>query len=204
MSNSILVKMWRSSDDCIAITTVDRAHGRHGRFLIIADRFEEWLKNPDGSSFMDSDCGDVLIISLDSARKEYCFKMLWLDTYGSNDVRGFQQLFSIPTVKIWDGVRARLVHLYQENSGRVEIEVMPGAANIVRNVCENKLWKRAFSKAMRDNFHYGYGVLKLFKDWGMDFGFFHDGMRGGLVIHTTDIKGEDGNTYPKTYYGVHT
>lgn len=203
MNNSILVKMWRS-DDLIAITTVDRAHGKHGRFLIIADRFEEWLKNPDGSHFMDIDCGDVLEICRDSARKEYCFKLMWLNTYDNDNVRGIQQLFSIPEDKIWDGVRTNLTHLYAKVAGHVKIEVFPGAAVIIRDICKNNVWKRAFCKAMRDNFHYGYGVLELFKDCGMDFGFFHDRLRGGLVIHTTDIEGKDGKTYPKTYYSVHT
>lgn len=188
--------------ECIGIRTYSREIGRRGRFLIIRDALEEWLYGNRERAYYDMDCGDVLCIQLKG--NALWFTIFWLTSW-SDKLEGHAQRFCIPAELVIVALRSeaptRYLYIPQMNHARVELQ---NCARVMRDICAEKHIRRAFSKAMRDCFHWPGDHVRLYPDGQRSFAFaVQDGLRGGLVLHESETNVPHGRCR-KLYYSVHT
>lgn len=188
--------------ECIAIRTFNREIGQRGRFLIIRDSLQKWLSSNQEHAYYDMDCGNILRIQPNG--HTLLFTIFWLNYWG-NRLGGHTQQFCIPESLLIATLRSvaptRYLYIPQENQARIELQ---NCAKTMRDICADKHIKRAFSKAMRDCFHWRGDSVRLYSDGRFDFYFTaQDGLRGGLVLHESIIKMPTGQ-HTKLYYSVHT
>jgi hypothetical protein len=80
------------------------------------------------------------------------------------------------------------------------------AARTLRTIQQDNRIRRAFSKGMRDHFHWPGDTVTLYSDGLHDFYFTADNgfpVNGGLVLHESSVKTVHG-IFPKLLYSVHT
>ena len=202
---NILLKAERR-DNLIAIQTYDRAHGRKGRFLILMDALQAWLDGDREHSFCDSDCGNFLILHLYG---DFCkMQLFWLSEYDSGDMHGIRQDVEIPENQfltlMQDGTP--IYRLCKPQTGNVRFDASP-STRVIRGILDDKRKRRAFSKAMRDNFCWkDDSRVTLYPDGADSFYFDASGswsLCGGLILHDGIVRTPQGNL-PKLYYSIHT
>ena len=188
--------------ECIGIRTFSREIGRRGRFLIIRSSLEEWLCGNRKRAYYDMDCGNILRIRADG--HALLFTIFWLASRG-NRLEGHAQQFCIPAELVIAALRseapARYLYVPQMSHARIELQ---NCARVMRDICAEKHIRRAFSKAMRDCFHWPGDHVRLYPDVRRDFYFTaQDGLCGGLILHESETHAPHGQ-YRKLYYSVHT
>ena len=202
---NILLKAERR-DNLIAIQTYDRAHGRKGRFLICMDALQAWLDGDRERPFYDSDCGNFLVLRLCGG---FCkMQLFWLSEYGSGDLHGIRQDVELPENQfltlMQDGTP--ICRLCKPQTGKVRFDTSP-STRVIRGILNDKRKRRAFSKAMRDNFRWkDDSRVTLYPDGADSFYFDASGswpLCGGLILHDGIVRTPRGNL-PKIYYGIHT
>ena len=202
---NILLKAERR-DTLIAIQTYNRAHGRKGRFLICMDALQAWLDGDRERPFYDSDCGNFLVLRLYGG---FCkMQLFWLSEYGSGDLHGIRQDVEIPEDQLLmlmqDGTPIR--RLCKPQTGNVRIDAVP-SAKVIRSIQKDKNKRRAFSRAMRDNFRWkDSSHITLYPDGADSFYFDASGswpLCGGLILHNDIVRTPHGNL-PKLCYEIHT
>ena len=202
---NILLKAERR-DNLITIQTYDRAHGRKGRFLICMDALQAWLDGDRERPLYDSDCGNFLVLRMYGG---FCnMQLFWLSEYGSGDLHGIRQDVEIPENQLLtlmqDGTPIR--YLSKPQTCNVRIDAVP-SAKVIRSIQKDKNKRRAFSKAMRNNFRWkDSSRITLYPDGTDSFYFDASGswsLCGGLILHNDIIRTPQGNL-SKLYYGIHT
>ena len=202
---NILLKAERR-DNLITIQTYDRAHGRKGRFLICMDALQAWLDGDRERPLYDSDCGNFLVLRMYGG---FCnMQLFWLSEYSNGDLHGIRQNVEIPENQLLtlmqDGTPIR--YLSKPQTCNVRIDAVP-SAKIIRSIQKDKNKRRAFSKAMRDNFRWkDSSHITLYPDGADSFYFDASGswpLCGGLILHNDIIRTPQGNL-SKLYYGIHT
>ena len=190
--------------DCITLRTLDARHGRSCRMFIDSDRLYRWLDKPDGSSFMDYDCGSFIVMH----RREDAVHVhqTWVQSDSQNSIRGYTQNFDLVVddllAVLVASVRIRKLAALESKLGQASVTITNGAHRQIKAL--NELHRRALSKAMRDSFHWKDSHVCLYADWGNDFSFVDQRINGGLCLHETQIIGRDGKRHSKLYYQVHT
>lgn len=200
-NKNILVRL-SVSDDCIILSTYCRQHGRRGRFFMIRRSLEEALPR---RHFLDADCGNFLSMNI---HNDKCyFTVSWLSNSGGY-ITGIQQNFEIPIDIMRDVVFSGKAHdwLHIPHEPISSIKLHCNAGNFARIVPDQRA-RRAFSKAMRDSFHYyDRPTIHLYADGSDSFYFRTEGDRsfcGGLIRHESTKK--VGNaTYPRIVFSIHT
>lgn len=193
------------SGNCVGIRTYSKAHGRHGRFLIVRDMLAKCLDGRKHARFIDTDCGHFLRMNIDG---DMChITVSWLSvSYGQ--ISGIEQSFDLPLRKLTDAVlheqECKHVHIPAESSSKIELHCSHEKfARIIRN----KHIRRAFSKAMRDCFHYcGNPTVRLYPDGASGFSFEVDDdlhLCGGLILHNS-TKRIRNREYPRVLFSIHT
>lgn len=192
-------------ESCVGIRTYSKAHGRHGRFLIVRKILAKCLDGRKRARFIDTDCGHFLRMHIDG---DIChITISWLSvSYGQ--ISGIEQSFDLPLQKLSDAVfngqECRHVHIPAESASKIELHC--SHEKFARIVC-NKRIRRAFSKAMRDCFHYcGDPAVHLYPDGSNGFYFEVDDdlhLCGGLILHdsTKRIRNRE---YPQVLFSIHT
>jgi len=192
-------------ENTIGIRTYSREIGRCGRFLIIRDHLEEWIRSDRQSEFIEMDCGHVLTIQAKGETLQ--FTIYWLSKMG-NRISGYEQRFEIPEINIYaalyltDGATH---HLHIPNRSRTKIESHASHEDM-RKILDVPIRKRAFSKAMRDCFNWRDKVVHLYADGDADFSFRTNSefpIRGGLILHSSFIRTKSG-LQPQLKYSIHT
>ena len=205
-ANAILLTMMLSGD-YLSIFTIDKAHGRSQRFLIKASMLGEWLNSNDGTTLTDCDLHNFLSVYRFN-RDTVTMRFSWLSANSRNDLKGYQQTMLVPADQLYRALRGFRPRVL------VEPDVIPqsklrftgSAQGLIARISQDKLNKRALSKALRDNFHWRDAYAVTFSaDWGMSFAFYDEtGMHGGLVRHERTVRGKDGKAYVAVKYEVHT
>ena len=201
----ILVKMQRD-DNMIALRTYSRKSGACGRFLILADALQAWLDGDRERPFYDADCGNFLILRLYGGFS--MIQLFWLSEYSNGDLHGIRQNVEIPEnqflMLMQDGTP--ICRLCKPQTGNVRFDASP-STRIIRGILNDKRKRRAFSKAMRDNFCWkDSSRVTLYPDGADSFYFNASGswpLCGGLILHNDIIRTPQGNL-SKLYYGIHT
>ena len=201
----VLVKM-RRDDNMIALRTYSRKSGARGRLLIFADALQAWLDGDRERPFYDADCGNFLILRLYGGFS--MIQLFWLSEYSNGDLHGFRQIVEIPENQLLmlmqDGTPIH--YLSKLQTCNVRIDAIP-SAKVIRSIQKDKNKRRAFSKAMRDNFRWkDSSRVTLYPDGADSFYFDASGswpLCGGLILHNDIIRTPQGNL-PKFYYGIHT
>ena len=201
----ILVKMQRD-DNMIALRTYSRKGGARGRLLIFADALQAWLDGDRERPFYDADCGNFLILRLYGG---FCkMQLFWLSEYSNGDLRGFRQNVEIPEnqllMLIQNGTPVR--YLSKPQTCNVCIDAVP-SAKVIRSIQKDKNKRRAFSRAMRDNFRWkDSSHITLYPDGADSFYFDASGswpLCGGVILHKDIVRTPHGNL-PKLCYEIHT
>lgn len=201
----ILIKMQRD-DNMIALRTYSRKSGARGRFLILADALQAWLDGERECPFYDADCGNFLILRLYGGFS--MIQLFWLSEYSNGDLHGIRQNVEIPENQLLtlmqDGTSIR--YLSKPQTCNVRIDAVP-SAKVIRSIQKDKNKRRAFSKAMRNNFRWkDSSRITLYPDGTDSFYFEASGnwpLCGGLILHNDIIRTPHGNL-SKLYYGIHT
>ena len=193
--NDVMLKV-KKAGSWLSFTTYDRQHGRSMRFLTLAESAMEALDANEYAQFLDADCGNFVRLSRVEDKLRIVFT--WLSSC-NDDISGYRQYAEIPY--------SALAACYAENSTQkflchAEISVSPRidasrACRNIRRAIAEKHSRRAFIRAMRDNFQWrDEETIVLYDDWGNDFFFYaSSGLHGGLIRH------EYGG---KITYAVHT
>lgn len=201
LNQHILVRLIPDGE-CIGIRTYSREIGQRGRFLIIRDSLEEWLSGNRARAFYDMDCGDILRIQPNG--NDLWFTVFWLSR-SCNKLVGYEQQFCMPVSLVNAALRSeaptRYLYIPEMNSARIELQ---NCARVMRDICADTHIRRAFSKAMRDCFHWEGDHVCLYPDGRRDFYFTaQDGLCGGLILHESETHTPHGQ-HRKLYYSVHT
>ena len=170
------------------------------------DALQAWLNGDRERPLYDSDCGNFLVLRLYGG---FCkMQLFWLSEYGSGDLHGIRQEVEIPenqflTLK-QDGTSIRW--LCKPETGNVRFDASP-STQVIHGILGDKRKRRAFSKAMRDNFRWrDNSRITLYPDGADSFYFDASGswpLCGGLILHDGIVRTPQGNL-PKFYYGIHT
>lgn len=189
-----MAKIYRI-DNIISICTYSRSIGHKGRFMINAEKLDEWLERGGIGTFYDRDLNNYLTMRSWDNVIQLDFKWLNIDWCGN--ITGKEQRFLLRKDEFEGAI------LCEKTVGLLSIERPGGkvwfANGAQRNIgLMDKQTRRAFSKAMRR------GALcwpetqtEVFADGKRDFFFkTNDGMCGGLICH-------EGSRNSVTF-GVHT
>lgn len=201
----ILVKMQRD-DNMIALRTYSRKGGARGRFLILVDALQAWLDGDREHPFYDADCGNFLVLRLYGGFS--MIQLFWLSEYSNGDLHGIRQNVEIPENQLLmlmqNGTPIR--YLSKPQTCNVRIDAVP-SAKVIRSIQKDKNKRRAFSKAMRNNFRWkDSSRVTLYPDGTDSFYFDASGnwpLCGGLILHNDIIRTPHGSL-SKLYYGIHT
>lgn len=192
---NLLIKI-KTDGDFLAISTYGRKAKYHGRFLT---DFEKLAHMENGDYLFDRDCGNIMQVFKNGGK--FTFTFWWMNTYGDDTFKGIQQTFSVNEYELLSvNYYQPLVFLRKKTeTGKAMIDSL-NAGRTIRNICKDKRMKRAFCKAMRDNFNWNNDVVRLYSDGNHDFFFKTEGswnINGGLILHNAP-----GRTGFK--YGIHT
>ena len=135
-------------------------------------------------------------------------QLFWLSEYSGGDLHGIRQDVEISENQLLtlmqDGTPIR--YLCKPQTGNVRIDAN-SSAQVIRGILSDKRKRRAFSKAMRDNFCWkDDSRVTLYPDGADSFYFNASGswpLCGGLILHDGIDRTPQGNL-PKLYYGIHT
>lgn len=200
LSSNVMVELVQSNQ-FIGIKTFCRKYGSHGRFLIYQTTLRRFMEMPVGSSKYEKDGDDYVHIT--RLKDNLLFSFAWLDVYGNGEIKGIRQDFTIPFFKIQLTLDRtdEQKYLYIPPAPTATVDVHPAAATI-REIVQNKRVRRAFSKAMRDCFHWPGEHVTLYCDGKYCFCFTTASgfpKCGGLVLHEGERKERS-----YIYYSVHT
>lgn len=188
----------------LAISTYCRKRGRHGRFLIETQAVRDLL---DGTIMQlnDMDLGSHVKICAWDGIARVCFD--WLSVFSDGELRGFRQQFELPvsTLQTVIDTGEPVRYLYQEHEQQARIDTLLAGKNI-RHILGSKIQRRAFVKAIRDNFHWRNTTVSMCPDGIDDFYFTNsDGCpaNGGLIYQWGHVSTPIGMK-SRYYYAVHT
>lgn len=208
MNNNILVKI-RHSEDYTTVRTYDRKHGRSHYFYLSNEGFLEWAENSAGT-YCDRDGVDYMSVHFESTGSYYV-TLTFLSECSDGSVTGYVQRFSIPNdlmISVARGDVEEISYLANKQPRNViRFEVSPGAHNNIANMPEHI--RRAFSKFMRDHFHYNApSTICIYSDGKADF-YFRDycpsglSISGGIILSTVDRRHHSGTAFAHRY-SMHT
>ena len=198
---NILIKL-RADGEFIRIRTFDRVHGGSRSFIV---RREVLWKLSEGETAIDSDLDGFLEAFVRNEMVQMRF--YWISV--NNDViSGYKQSFEIPLTLILRVLNSRDMmakYLYRAAKKPTRFHAVR-AANTLRKIQQDNRVRRAFSKGMRDHFHWPGDTVTLYSDGLHDFYFTADNgfpINGGLILHEGSVNTVRG-TFPKLQYSVHT
>ena len=198
---NILIKL-RADGEFIRIRTFDRVHGGSRSFIV---RREVLQKALAGDTAIDSDLDGFF----EAFERDGMIQMriYWISV--NNDViSGYKQSFEIPLTLILRVLNSRDMmakYLYRAAKKPTRFHAVR-AANTLRKIQQDNRVRRAFSKGMRDHFHWPGDTVTLYSDGLHDFYFTADNgfpINGGLILHEGSVNTVRG-TFPKLQYSVHT
>ncbi len=198
---------------CI-LRTHSFANGRSQAFYVSRQPFGDWLSQAPWTapSYIENDCCSFLKVR-NPEDGQLRFTVFWLSSDGYDGMRGRRETFRLPYDAVVQAVRhgqdLRLSAAVESGESRANISLSGNAHRQIRRLSGRKLKKRAFTKAMRDCFHWQDSRIELYSDFGDDFCFREKrgesiGIVGGLCLSRSEVRGRDGQTYPRYAYSVHT
>lgn len=199
-ADNIIVHM-SSNKDLMQLCTFSRHH-RIKTFYLWTTEIEDALRS--GGFKYTSDCGNFCrMFCFDEPKMG--FTITWLSRLGNGKIEGFEESFEIPVEQlrsVLDGNKERV--LCKPVTREIPIHTR-NAGRSIRKALENKLTRRALSKALRDNFKYTDGEVTLYNDWA---GFYFKAsgrmpICGGLIAHTVSRRTKVG-IVQEIRYSVHT
>ncbi len=200
MNGAVLVKLSYSYGYC-AVRTYSRKDGGFGRFLIGKTILEQVMTDPGGHLFFDTDCANIVQLWRDG--DSVVLTLYWLNVLSDGRINGLRQKVAVPIEKLKlvleSQTSVRLI--YRQPVNTATIDAKP-AATTIRNVCQDNQIKRAFIKAMCDQFHWHGDHVTLMRDGEFDFFFRTKSgcpICGGLILHETSWQGRT-----RYYYAIHT
>lgn len=207
---NIMVKLENYSENFLRIRTYDRIHGSKWGFLVDRNRLSEHINN--GFRFPYVECDGWNVIKISQVVSEFFIQIDWLEhSYDANNsIHGYHQWFNIPCALIVDILSGAIRSTkYLHKDVKKPTRIVNHAIRTTRKCAEDKLARRALSKAMRDCFDYDGDTVYLYDDGGYSF-YFEDYandtrcMNGGLILHERVRMCNDGARRGECYYSVHT
>lgn len=196
-----LVKL-TPDDTFIALQTYDVLHGKSSRFYISIAMLKHWLEETSNTTFLDVDLQNTLKMTLTG--EEIYTVINWLNVTNQGTVSGFQQTFYIPISLLARALFGEKIRFTVSRNAESKAHVALSFAGAKRLLSLSKLERRAFSKAIRDNFRWKNSNVTLSADFGKDFFFREETMCGGLCLHEIIVHGKDGADHTGIRYSVHT
>ena len=199
--NSIKVEL--SYDDAfVGIRTYDRVHGARGRFLLSCRTIIEAMFDADHRILYETDCGHFAEVWRQD--ENLTVRITWLSESSGSEVWGFRQTLVIPREQLKQlfSQMGRIKYLNKPRINTAKIVVSESAARTIQKILANKYARRAFSKAMRNNFNWSDEVVTLYNDGGYSFYFTTKSgcpKNGGLILHDGEHNG-----HPYVHYSIHT
>ncbi|MBQ7185145.1 MAG: hypothetical protein IJR97_14320 [Clostridia bacterium] len=194
------------SDSFIRIMTVDHTHGRSSFFYIDFYALRTWFYSTMVTPFRDVDMLNTL--SICGSKGTFTLSITWLrDTGLHGGVNGYRQrLEKVPFSAIEKALNGEQVSLLcNADFPNITVRIDPSVQKKMTTLCKDKLVRSALKKALRSCFQYPDTETCLYPDFGIDFCFScDDGLRGGLCYSEGPVCGQDGNTYTRIRYSVHT
>lgn len=207
--NTILVTLIPSSPDFIVLQTYDYEHGKSQRFYIHHADLEQLISHQPSLPLLDADLNSFLQIYRD--RDHLHFKTTWLSVNWLGQASGYVQWFDLPVsccAYALHGFPMKKAVFITEEKPKASLHFTPEGHQEIRRLCADKLTRRALCKFFRDHMNYGADeVLNITRDNWVDGLYFFSpvtGYEGGIVRHNTELKGSNGKSYPKVFFGLHT
>lgn len=200
MNGNILVDIGNEGE-FVGISTYECKHGSRGRFLISWQTILTAMTGTERRITFDFDCGNFAELWREG--EFLLIRFTWLSEYAGCRVQGYKQLIRIPKTLLLSMLtrKCRRKYLSQPEPRQAKIDAT-GVSSTIRLIVKDKLTRRAFTKAMRDLFHWPGDEVKLYKDGAYNFYFTTKSgfpKCGGLILH------ESGRSeHPYIYYSIHT
>ena len=199
---NILVKL-RADGEYVRIRTFDRVHGGSRCFIV---RHEIIRKALSGDTAIDSDLDGFF----EAFERDGMIQMriYWISVHADDALSGYRQMFAVPehlVQRVLDSEDLEIRYL-RKNAAKPTRFHAVRAARTLRTIQQDNRIRRAFSKGMRDHFHWPGDTVTLYSDGLHDFYFTADNgfpVNGGLVLHESSVKTVHG-IFPKLLYSVHT
>lgn len=202
--DNIMVKA-ENNGTAIVLHTYERQYGRSSGFYIITEHLRKWYANDPELIFHDAD--GVSTIKMWCKGQTCHIQISWLHFHADRELRGHVQRFTIPERALRhlmiDGASIRELCRPEERRAKIDAS---HAGKVLKQIRQNKLLRRAFSKAMRREFHWPDDEVTLYSDWNSSFYFVTKSgfpANGGLVLHEGVVR-ENGVMRTRYYYSVHT
>ena len=201
--DNVLIKL-KTDGDYLRIWTCDRVHGLSRCFIV---QREAVARAMNGECVVESDIdGFTEIFERNAAM---LVKMYWISTNGDT-LSGYKQFMELPKELLQDlvtGNRQIVRYLYRPGKPQARIDTSH-AGKVVREATRTPALRRALSKAMRDNFHWGREeTITLYRDYNACDFYFRTSSgcptEGGLILHKSIIRTPVGRR-PRLQYGIHT
>ena len=191
----------------IDLRVTNREYGRR-HILLFEKRLSEALREPQ-TTVIDKDIYNFVELRYDNDANLLFVTITWLSQHGKDEVSGTTQTLRLNASKVFQftetGKDAKFVYDDTEET-YPRIQLTDTAHNRVRKILDEG-GKHNLTRFFRNAFRWPLTKEILVYDdpWVGGFGFSENrGIRGGIVPHTTNIVGRDGNHYPKTVYEIHT
>lgn len=190
------------------IGVLDREHG-YNEFLLETKRLAKYIcaaAVDNSRRMLVEDIDNILRVQICNGLLR--MKLTWVNVHAGSNITGYQQYLTIPVeaavlaLQSTDGVQ--LLSHNDDPTEQARIELSPEVHKRIAGM--DKKERRAFSKSISKNFHYGSNtVVHICPDWGDDYSVIvPDAYEGGFVRHVNTVTGKNGKTYEKIHYAVHT
>lgn len=194
--DNIMLKI-KAEGNCVAVKTYSRTAAGHGRFLISTRNLHDWLACRKEETFYDTDCGNILQLSVRGG--QYKLKIWWLsESYGGR-LSGVVQEMEINLEDFEAAINSAEWQkiLCKDAKRPYAQEWTASAQRVLANIAQHKQMRRAFCKAMKQgSLQWPDTKFKIYADSQRSFYFTTDcGICGGLICHEYDGKYQ---------YSVHT
>ena len=194
--NPILVTL-DDNDRYIALRTYDEKHGRSQRFFLSKEALTQ------ERSVTECDLQNVCTVT--HCGKDYLFRLYWLHGNCDDGLYGYQQSFSIPEEKITSVLTGKAVkHLAYTPHKKARIFFTKPAHEAIAET--DKLARHALRRFFRDQFNYDEDIIVQRDSLVKGFYFFSTmtSYEGGIVPHERSFKSQNGMSFRKVIYGLHT
>lgn len=196
-----------ADEHTIVLHAFTAAHGHSQRFYMSTMRFASWLRQKPSESFLDVDLAMFLQAYRIDDNKVF-FRVSFTRISGDNTLSGYQLSFDVPVEtleQVLTGASARLLVDTVSRHEQARLHFSASAQAQIAVYAKDQKKRRALSKALRDNFSYGRSSkITLYGDIDGFYFVEEDGICGGLVHHTSTVRGRDGKTHTAHSFSVHT
>lgn len=207
MINKMIVTIGEYGESCVFLRLFDREKRNSQRFLLLKSSIRDMLQLL--RSMDDTDLNNTIRLQMKDNGLVDC-RINFISIDAANHITGYRRCFDVPRSVFeaaMDGVTSRILVDFEERPHTPRFTLSDSVHRAVGKM--DKVKCRALVKALISRFCND-EVVTVSKDFGEDFFFeekhpdFSCSICGGLCLHSSTIRGNDGVVREKLVFSKHT